>query len=66
MSARTPQETATHALGRAVEFADKAAAYTNYSANSTEVNAPLIAALGGLAGVYADIAKAAALTARNA
>lgn len=66
MSANTPQEIGTHALTRAVHYADKAAAYADFSAGSTEANAPLIAALGGLAGVYADIARAAALTTNNA
>ncbi|MFJ6438166.1 hypothetical protein [Streptomyces sp. NPDC091416] len=63
--ATSPQDTAARALTRAVHYADKAASYADGSTHNTEHNAPVIAALGGLAAVYADIAKAAALLANN-
>ncbi|MFJ2707832.1 hypothetical protein ACIO3R_32230 [Streptomyces sp. NPDC087428] len=66
MSAPTPQEIGIHALAKAVEYADKADLYANATYSSVQQNAAHIAIYGDLATVYADIAKAAALTADNA
>lgn len=60
---KTPQDIGTHALGKAVEYADKAA---RRAVTGAEQNADYIAIYGGLATVYADIAKAAAALTNNA
>ncbi|MFF4248618.1 hypothetical protein ACFYY2_29695 [Streptomyces sp. NPDC001822] len=65
MDAKTPQEIGAYALSQAVRYADQAAHYVTSSPSVTEAHAPLIATLGGLAGAYADIARAAAVTADN-
>ncbi|MFF7366033.1 hypothetical protein [Streptomyces sp. NPDC008125] len=56
----TPQETGAHALALAVEFARKGAIYAASGGRTAEENANTIAVYCGLAGTYADIAKAAA------
>ncbi|MFF3092113.1 hypothetical protein [Streptomyces cyaneofuscatus] len=59
---KTPQEIGAHALNQAVHYADKADRFANSSFSSVKEYADHIAIYGGLATVYADIAKAAALT----
>ncbi|WP_097930901.1 MULTISPECIES: hypothetical protein [unclassified Streptomyces] len=63
---KTPQEIGVHALAKAVKYADQAARYSDTTFTGLEVNGPAIAAFTGLATVYADIAKAAALVADRA
>ncbi|MFJ3088941.1 hypothetical protein [Streptomyces sp. NPDC086838] len=65
MSPKIPQEIGIYALNQALRYADQAASFANGGPNRTQEYAPLIATLGGLATVYADIAKAAAVTACN-
>ncbi|WP_128817431.1 hypothetical protein [Streptomyces sp. S063] len=57
---KTPQEIGTHALTKAVEYAGKADRLASSSFTSASQNSEHIAIYGGLATVYADIAKAAA------
>lgn len=57
---KTPQEIGTRALNKAVTLADKADRLASSSFTSASQNAEHIAIYGGLATVYADIAKAAA------
>ncbi|MYX15452.1 hypothetical protein GTY67_19015 [Streptomyces sp. SID8374] len=57
---KTPQEIGTHSLNKAVALADKADRLASSSFNSASQSAEHIAIYGGLATVYADIAKAAA------
>ncbi|MFJ5046374.1 hypothetical protein [Streptomyces sp. NPDC088719] len=62
----TPQEIGTQALAKAVEHANRADRLASSSFTSASQNAEHIAIYGGLATIYADIAKAAAaLTANN-
>ncbi|MBQ1118542.1 hypothetical protein [Streptomyces sp. C3-3] len=56
----TPQDIGTHALARAVEYADKAASYSGGTFSGVQENAPVVAVYSSLAAVYADVAKAAA------
>ncbi|MEI5032437.1 hypothetical protein RB201_04350 [Streptomyces sp. S1A(2023)] len=56
----TPQDIGARALTRAVEYADKASRYANGTFTGVQENAPVIAVYGGLATVYAEVAKAAA------
>ncbi|WP_097982827.1 hypothetical protein [Streptomyces sp. f150] len=60
---KAPSEIGAYALNKAVEYADKAERLAGSSFTSAKDNADHIAIYGGLATVYADIAKAAALTA---
>ncbi|MEU3204266.1 hypothetical protein ABZ702_10350 [Streptomyces cyaneofuscatus] len=62
---KTPQEIGTHALNKAVHYADKADRYAGGTFAGAEANAEHIAIYGGLATVYADIAKAAAALTDN-
>ncbi|RPK93788.1 hypothetical protein [Streptomyces sp. ADI98-10] len=57
---QTPQEIGTRALAKALEYADKADRLANATFSSVKQNADHIAIYGGLATVYADVAKAAA------
>ncbi|MFF0506842.1 hypothetical protein ACFYUH_24995 [Streptomyces fimicarius] len=63
---KTPQEIGARALSKAAEYADKAERLAGSSFTSAKDNAEHIAIYSGLATVYADIAKAAALTSDNA
>ncbi|MFI9059814.1 hypothetical protein ACIGXQ_35650 [Streptomyces anulatus] len=60
---KTPQEIGAHALAKAVEHADR---YLTRPSGTVEENAGRIAMYGGLAGVYAHVAKAAAALTGNA
>lgn len=63
---KAPQEIGAHALNKAVEYADKADRIASSSFTGASQNAEHIAIYGGLAAVYADIAKAAAALTENA
>ncbi len=60
---KTPQEIGAHALAKAVKYADRADRYANSGRGTDEINHSYIAAYGGLATVYAEVAKAAAAVA---
>ncbi|MFJ7413048.1 hypothetical protein ACIQWZ_19855 [Streptomyces sp. NPDC098077] len=63
---KTPQEIGADALDRAVQWAGKAHHMAEPGPRTAEENAAIIGVYSSLAAVYADIAKAAALTANNA
>ncbi|WP_031058643.1 hypothetical protein [Streptomyces sp. NRRL F-5702] len=56
----TPQEIGTHALRRAVHYADKAEQYTTGGPANLAANETVITTYTGLAALYADLATAAA------
>ncbi|MFH8867134.1 hypothetical protein [Streptomyces griseus] len=59
-----PQEIAAEALAKAVVYADRAGRLAAHdTAHSLRDNGPAITAYSGLATVYAEIAKAAAVVA---
>ncbi|MFD6801122.1 hypothetical protein [Streptomyces cyaneofuscatus] len=62
---KTPQEIGTHALSKAVHYADKADRFASTPISGVKEYADYIAIYGGLAKVYADIAKAAAALTDN-
>ncbi|MEV1087999.1 hypothetical protein [Streptomyces microflavus] len=62
---KTPQEIGTRALTKAVEYADKADRFAGAPISGVKEYADYIAIYGGLAAVYADIAKAAAALTDN-
>ncbi|WP_069751618.1 hypothetical protein [Streptomyces sp. EN16] len=59
-TAMTPQEIGAHALAKAVKYADRADRYATSDRGTDEFNHARIAVYGGLAAVYAEVAKAAA------
>ncbi|EGE43174.1 hypothetical protein GTY83_19065 [Streptomyces sp. SID4928] len=63
---KTPQEIGTHALAKAVVYADRADRYARSDRDIDEFMSSRITAYSGLATVYAEIAKAAAAIASNA
>ncbi|WP_435597086.1 hypothetical protein [Streptomyces anulatus] len=58
-----PQEIAAQALAKAVEYADRADRYVKLDRHFDEFVSSRITAYGGLATVYAEVAKAAAAVA---
>ncbi|MFJ1788358.1 hypothetical protein ACIOML_29140 [Streptomyces anulatus] len=63
---KTPQEIGAHALAKAVRYADWADWHATGGRGTDEFNDGRIAVYGGLAAVYAEVAKAAAAVADNA
>ncbi|WP_406190188.1 hypothetical protein OH791_33670 [Streptomyces anulatus] len=57
---KTPQEIGVHALAKAVKYADQADRYASSERGTDEFNHGRVATYGGLAAVYAEVAKAAA------
>ncbi|WP_406145001.1 hypothetical protein [Streptomyces anulatus] len=64
-TAKTPQEIGAHALAKAVKYADHADRYASSERCTDEFNQARIATYGGLAAVYAEVAKAAAAVAAD-
>ncbi|WP_405479898.1 hypothetical protein [Streptomyces anulatus] len=60
---KTPQEIGAHALTKAVRYADWADWHATSGRGTDEFNHARIAVYGGLAAVYAEVAKAAAAVA---
>ncbi|MGW4254146.1 hypothetical protein [Streptomyces californicus] len=61
----TPQEIGTHALRRAVHYADKAEQHATGGAANMAANSTTITTYTGLAALYAEMAKAAAALTGN-
>lgn len=64
-TAMTPQEIGAHALAKAVKYADRADRYASSDRGTDEFNHARVATYGGLATVYAEVAKAAAAVAAD-
>lgn len=60
---KTPQEIGAHALAQAVKYAYRADRYASSDRGTDEFNHARVATYGGLAAVYAEVAKAAAAVA---